>query len=151
MGPPCGLKEVKALFILHGRDSKACQTVACELCRQQSSVPRARDEENHSPAHWTRRTNRQSSRPTGGHRNVINNSNRVILDRVVHRGGYVSREILLLMSYKSQERLYKTMERKNVIIGLNTPMERKMCLNTSIRSISFRRTSRAGYTWQDSK
>ena len=27
-------------------------------------VPRARDEENHFPARWTRQTNRQSSRPS---------------------------------------------------------------------------------------
>ena len=34
MGPPCGLKQ-EGGDILHGHDSKACQRVACQICRQQ--------------------------------------------------------------------------------------------------------------------
>ena len=124
MGPPCGLKEGKALFILNGHDSKACQRVACQLCRQQSSVPRARDEKNHSPARWMRRTNRQSSRPsvaTGKSSTIVTGS----YWQLVHRGVYISREIILLISYRSPERSNKPMERKNVIIRLSRTMERK--------------------------
>ena len=60
----------------------------------------------------TRRTNRQSSRPPVVYRNVINNNIRVILDRVEHRGVYISRGMLLLRSDRSQERLNRPMERK---------------------------------------
>ena len=49
MGPPCVLKQEGA-NILNNHDSKAGQRIACQLCWQQSLVPRAWDEENHFPA-----------------------------------------------------------------------------------------------------
>jgi len=35
MGPSCGLKVERGADILYDHDSKACQRVACQLCRQQ--------------------------------------------------------------------------------------------------------------------
>ena len=48
----------------------------------------------------------------GGYRNVINNSNKVLLTENVHRGVYISRELSLLGYVRLQERLNKIMERK---------------------------------------
>ena len=78
-----------------------------------TSVPRARDEENHFPARWTRRTNRQSSRPsavTGMSSTKITGSYwQNCTPRCLHKQG-----ILMLRSYRSQERLNQTMEGKYV-------------------------------------
>ena len=63
-GPTMWVKGRKGGDVLRDHASKVCQRIAYQLCRQQSSVPRARDEENHSPARWTRRAVRQSSRPS---------------------------------------------------------------------------------------
>ena len=65
-------------------------------------VPRARDEENHFPARWTRRANRQGSRPsvvTGISSTIVTGS----YWPIIHRGVYISSESLLLRLYRSQE------------------------------------------------
>jgi hypothetical protein len=51
--------------------------------------------------------------------------------------------LILPMSFRSQERLNKTMERKNMIIRSITPMERRMCLQTRVMSMSCPRKSGA--------
>ena len=66
-----------------------------------------------------------------------------LTDTIVHQGVYIRRRILLLRSYRSPKRLNKTMERKKVIFILNRIMEKKMCLNTYFKGISFPRISRA--------
>ena len=77
-GPTMWVKSRGSSDILHGHDSKACQRVACQLCRSTTSVPRARDEENHFPARWTRRAIRQSSCPSVA-TGMSSTSNRVLL------------------------------------------------------------------------
>ena len=93
-------------------------------------VPRARDEENHFSCSLNEADQYARFLSIGGYRNVINNSNKVLLIEFVHRGVYVSRELSLLRYVRLQERL-------------NKPMERKMCLYTRFRSVSFPRKSRA--------
>jgi hypothetical protein len=59
-----------------------------------------------------RRTNKAKFSSIGGYQYIINNSNRVSLTRLCTEGVYISRELFLLILYRSQERLNKTMERK---------------------------------------
>ena len=110
-GPTMWVKRRKGIDIFHGHDSNVCQRLACQSCWQQSLVPKARDEENHFPARWMRRTNRKSSRPS-----VVTGMSTAIITRsyrhFVHRGVFISRELLLLRSHKPQESLNKTMEKK---------------------------------------
>ena len=111
MGPPCGLKEGKALFILNGHDSKACQRVPCQLCRQQRWYL----------GRGTKRTIFllvERGEPIGKvlvHRwlpECHQQKEQGLTDRIVHRGVYISRELSLLRYFRLPERLNKTMERK---------------------------------------
>ena len=63
MGPPCGLK-VGRWWCLTRSCKQGMSEDSLSVMSATTSVPRARDEENHFPARWTRRTNRQSSRPS---------------------------------------------------------------------------------------
>ena len=56
------------------------------------SVPGAVDKENHFLLVNTRRTNWQSSRP-GGYRDVINNGNKGLLTRCIHKQGIIAAQI----------------------------------------------------------
>ena len=62
MGPPGGLKVGR-----RWRLTRSCKQGRSEdslsVMSTATSIPRARDEENHFHARWMRRTNRQSSRP----------------------------------------------------------------------------------------
>ena len=97
----CGLwahhvvESRKGADILHGHDSKACQRVACQICRQQHRYQ----------GRGTKRTIFllvERGGPIGKvlvHRRlpeVINSRNRVTPDRKVHRGVYLSRGLPLL-------------------------------------------------------
>ena len=110
-GPTMWVKIRKGVDILHGHDSKACQRITGQLCRQQHRYQGRGTTITILLLVETRRTNRQSSRPsvvTGMSSTIVTGST----DRVVHQCVYISRELLLLISYRSQERLTKTMERK---------------------------------------
>ena len=63
-GPTMWVKIGMGVDILHGHDSQACQRISLSVMSATTSIPRARDEENHFPAHRTRRTIRQGSRPS---------------------------------------------------------------------------------------
>ena len=97
----CGLWAHHVVFfyrssdIFHGHDSKACQRVPCQLCRQQ----------RWHQGRGTKRTTFllvERGGPIGKvliHRRlpeVINSRNRVTPDRKVHRGVYLSRGLPLL-------------------------------------------------------
>src|SRR3954467_10324530 len=60
-----------------------------------TSVPRARDEENHLPARLDEADQLAKFLSIGGHRNVINNRDN-LYGQVVHRSVYISRELSLL-------------------------------------------------------
>ena len=66
---------------------------------------------------------------------------------------YISREILVLI-HINLKKVKQNNGKENVIIRLNRTMERKMCLNTYFRGISFPRTSRmismTGYNIENS-
>ena len=121
--------------ILHGHDSKACQRVtgqSCWLHRWYQGrgtkitifplVERGGRIGQVLVHRWLPECYRQMQQG--------------LTDPVVHQGVYKSRRTLLFRSYGSQGRLNKL-------------MERKMCLNTYFRGISFPRTSRAWYPWHD--
>ena len=131
----CGLwahhvvKSRKNIDILHGHDSKTCQRVAYQLCWQQRWYQ----------GRGTKRTIFllvERGGPIGKglvHRwlpECYRQMQQGLTDPVVHQGVYKSRRTLLFRSYGSQGRLNKL-------------MERKMCLNTYFRGISFPRTSTA--------
>ena len=106
------IKNRKGGDILHDHDSKACQMIICRLCRQQRRYQGRGTKRTIFLLVKTRRTNRQSSRPpvvTGMSTTIVTG---LYLTRVVHRGVYISRELLLLRSYEFQERLNRPMERK---------------------------------------
>ena len=134
MGPPCGLKV--------GRAKTSCVIMQARYVRGypvsyvgNNSGTKGEGRREPFPARRKRQTNRQSSRPsvaTGMSSTIVTGS----CWQNCTRGVYISRRIILLRSYRSQE-------------TLNQTMERKMCLNTYIRGISFPRTSRAWYPWQD--
>ena len=63
MGPPCGF-FYRSSDILHGHDSKACQGVPCQLCRQQRWYQGRGTKRTIFLLVETRRTNRQSSHPS---------------------------------------------------------------------------------------
>ena len=98
--------------------------IAMSIMLATTLVPRARDEENHFPARWTRRTNRQSSRPsvvTGMSSTIVTGSYwQSCTPRCLRK-----QKILLLRSHRSQERLNQTMERKIWVSDLTRSMERK--------------------------
>ena len=120
------------------------QRIICRLCRQQRRFQGRGTMRTIFPLVKTEADQKAKFSSTGGYRNVNNNSNRVILDRVVHLGVCISRELLLLRSHKSQERLNKPMESK-CDYQVKQTNGKEMCLYTSIRSISFPRTCRAWY------
>ena len=100
-GPTMWVKSRK------GTDSKACQMIDCQLCCQQRQYQ----------GRGTKRTIFllvEQGGPigkvlvTGMSTAIITRSYR----RIVHRGVFISRELILLRSYGSQ-------------VGLNKPMERK--------------------------
>ena len=115
-GPTMWVKSRRSGDILLGHDSKACQKGSLSIMSATTSVPRARGEENYFPARWTRRTNRQSSRPsvaTGMSSAIVTGSLwQSCKPRCFHKQGIISAYNI----YRSQERLSK-------------PMERKMCLS----------------------
>ena len=97
--------------IFHGHDSKACQRIACQLCRQQRRYQ----------GRGTKRTIFllvERGGPIGKvlvHRwlpECHQQKQQGLTDTVVHQGVYISRRILLLRSYGSQGRLNKSRERK---------------------------------------
>ena len=101
MGPPCGLK-VGTRWRLTRSCKQGMSEDSLSVMSATTSVPRARDEENHFPARWTRWANRQSSRPsvvTGISSTIVTGS----YWPIIHRGVYISSESLLLRLYRSQE------------------------------------------------
>jgi len=66
MGPPCGSFFIynRSSDILHGHDSKACQGVPCQLCRQQRWYQGRGTKRTIFLLVEMRRTNRQGSRPS---------------------------------------------------------------------------------------
>ena len=128
-GPTIWDKGRRSGDILHGHDNKACQRVAGQLCWLHRWYQ----------GRGTKRTIFllvERGGPIGKvliHRwlpECYRQMQQGLTDMVVHQGVYKSRRTLLLRSYGSQGRLNKL-------------MERKMCLNTYFRGISFPRTSRA--------
>ena len=141
-GPTMWVNSRKALINLHDHDSKAGQRVACRLCREQRRyqgrgmkrtifllVERGGPIGKVLVHRWLPECHQQKQQG--------------LTDRVVHRGVYISNDLLLLRSYRSQERFKQINGKENVIIRSNRTMERKMCLNTYFKGISFQRTSRA--------
>ena len=63
-GPTMWVKSRSSGDILHGHDSKACQRVTCRLCRQQRQYQGRGTKRTIFLLVETRRTNRQSSRPS---------------------------------------------------------------------------------------
>ena len=80
----------------------------------------------------------------GGYRNVINNSNKVLLTELYIEVFAQAVDYYCLYHIDHRKGLNKQME-GNMIIRLNRTMERKICLNTYFKGISFPRTSRARY------
>ena len=110
-GPTMWVKSRRSGDILHGHDGKACQRIAYELCRQQHRFQ----------GRGTKRTIFvlvERGGPVGKvlvHRwlpKCYRQFQQGLTDRVVHRGVYISRRILLLRSYRSRETLNQAMERK---------------------------------------
>ena len=110
-GPTIWVESRKGADILHVHDSKVCQKVACQICRQQHRyqgrgtkrtifllVERGRAIGKVLVHRWLLECYRQMQQG--------------LTDMVVHQGVYISRRILLLRSYRSPKRLNKTMERK---------------------------------------
>ena len=64
MGPPCGLEVGRAETSCVIMQARHVRGGSLSIMSATTSIPRARDEENYFPARWTRRTNRQSSRPS---------------------------------------------------------------------------------------
>ena len=64
MGPPCGFFLIGAVTSCTGMSEHSMSEGSLLIMSATTSVPRARDEENHFPARRTRRTNRQGSRPS---------------------------------------------------------------------------------------
>ena len=137
----CGLwahhvvKSRKGIDILHDHVSKACQRIVCRLCRQQHRYQGRGMKRTIFLLVETRRTIRQSSHPS-----VVTEMSPTIItgsywqsctQRCLHKQGIITAQLSRL-----QERLNKT-------------IERKMRLNTYFRGISFPRTRRAWYPWQD--
>ena len=110
MGPPCGF-FCRSSDILHGHDSKACQRVPCQLCRQHVGTKGEGRRELFS-------CSLKRGGPIGKvlvHRwlpECYQQKQQGLTDTVVHQGVYISRRILLLRSYGSQGRLNNSMERK---------------------------------------
>src|SRR4051812_35773956 len=110
-GPTMWVKSRKGSDILHGHDSKACQRVACQLCRQQHRYQ----------GRGTKRTIFPLVEQGGPIGKVLvhrwlpechQQKQQGLTDKVVHQGVYISRTIFMLRSYRSQEKLNQTMERK---------------------------------------
>ena len=97
----CGLWAHHAGFfyrssdILHGHDNKACQRVPCQLCRQQRWYQGRGTKRTIFLIIATRRTNRQSSRPS-----VVTRMSSTKLTgpywQNCTRGVHISRELILL-------------------------------------------------------
>ena len=146
-GPTMRVKSRRSGDILHGHDSKACQRVACQLCRQQHRYQGRGMKRTIFLLVETRRTNRQSSRPS-----VVTEMSSTIVTqsywhsctpRCLHK-----QRILLLRSYRSQGRLNKSMEGKcDHQIKQNNGKEN--VFDTCTRCIPFPRTSRARYPRQE--
>ena len=110
-GPTMWVKSRKSGDMLHGYDSKGCQSVACQLCRQQRQYQ----------GRGTKRTIFllvERGAPLGKvlvHRwlpECHQQQYQGLADKIVHRGLYISRRILLLRSYRSQETLNQPIDRK---------------------------------------
>ena len=110
-GPTMWVKN-RSGDISHGHNSKACQRVACQL--YVSNIVGTKGEGRREPFSCSL----QRGGPIGKvlvHRwwpECYRQFQQGLTDRVVHRGVYISRRILLLRSYRSPERLNQTMERK---------------------------------------
>ena len=128
MGPPCGF-FYRSSDILHGHDSKACQRVACQLCRQHRRyqgrgakrtifllVERGGPIGKVLVHRWLPECHQQKQQG--------------LTDRVVHRGVYISSKLLLLRSYRSQERLNKTILVMVAGKGSMAGQKRDYCLPT---------------------
>ena len=147
MGPSCGLKVAR-----RWRFARSCKQGMSEdslsAMSATTSIPRARDEQNHFPTCWMRQTMRPGSRPSVATRM----SSTIVTGSYWHSGtsrclpkqGIISAR-LSHITIKVKQKQWKG----NTIIRLNRTMERKMCLHTYFRGISFPRTNRAWYPWQD--
>ena len=127
-GPTMWVKKIReGVVIMRDHVSKACQRIACQLCRQQRRYQgRGRKRtifllvERGGPIgkvlvhRWLPKCYRQMQQGLN--------------DTVIRQSVYISRRILLLRSYGSPGRLNKSMEKENVVIRSNRTMERKMCL-----------------------
>ena len=122
-GPIMWVKSRKGGDILHDHVSKACQRIACQFCRQQRWYQ----------GRGTKRTIFplvERGGPIGKvliHRWLLECHQQMqpgLTDTVVHQGVHISRRILLLRSYRPQERLNQTMER-TYDYQINQAMERK--------------------------
>ena len=95
-------KSRKDADILHGHGSKAWQRIACQLCWQQRWYQGRGTKRTIFLLVETRWTNRQSSHPSM----VTKMSTAIITGsycQIVHRGVYITNELLLCRSYRSQE------------------------------------------------
>ena len=92
-----------------------------------TSVPRARDEENHFLLVETRRTNRQSSRPsmvTGMSSTIVTGSYRQSgTTRCLPKQGIISAQLSQITGKVKQKN-----GKENAIIRLNRKMERKIVI-----------------------
>ena len=98
--------------ILHSRDRETCEWIACQLCQQQCRYQRRGTKRTIFPLVETRWTNRQSSRPAAVP-GCYQQWNQGLTDRVVHKGVYISRKILLLRLYVDQRKVKQTNEKEN--------------------------------------
>ena len=110
-GPTMWVKSRKGGDVLRDHVSKACQRIACLLCRQQHRYQGRGTKRTIFLLVETRRTNRQSSRPsvvTGISSTIVTGSYRHdCTPRCLHK-----QKNITLRPYRSLERLNKTMERK---------------------------------------
>ena len=110
-GPTMWVKSRKGDDVLHDHVSMACQRITGHLCWQQRwyqgrgtrrtiflLVERGRTIGKVLVHRWLPEYHQQKQHG--------------LTDRIVHGGVYISKRILPLRSYRSQERLNKTMERK---------------------------------------
>ena len=126
MGPPCCLKVGRRWCL-----ARSCKQGMSEDSRSvmsaTTSVPRVRDEENHFPARWMRRTNRQSSHPsvvTGMSSTIVTGSYwQSGITRCLPKQGIITTQLSQITGKVKQKN-----GKENAIIRLKRTMERKIVI-----------------------